>query len=236
LSEDPGPPLELQGIGYGDSNPTVFYLDNQMPGAETAHRITIDIAEGDFQIYSFVINYPFEFGWNGFNALGPARTKVGNQELDTDFDGTAEFEIGLISYDGSTAYGDLDENLIPIGNSVMGYKRLSSHRLSSFWPYGGDFDPSVSQASAAYRAKLVINSGVMTNPTAEGDYEVRFRAVSVDPDTGGADDEQGEPPLELDRTFILSISRSIFKDGFEGVDTNLSATFTLANEPGNDPR
>jgi len=219
LAKAPTAPLGQQGSGYGDSNPTVFYLDDQLPGAQTAHRITIDIAEGDFQIYSFVINYPFDFHWNGFNALGPARTKVGSQELDTDFDGNAEFEIALLSYDGSTAYGDFDGSLSPIGNSLIGYKRLSSHRLSSFWPYGGDFDPSVSRSSAPYRAKLVINSGVMTNPTTEGDYEVRFRAVSVDPDTGGADDGQGEPPLELDRTFILSISRSIFKDGFEGVDT-----------------
>ena len=68
---------------YGPPTYTDFKLSSYGTGRSATHTMTFDITECHRETYQAIIKYPGEFTFNGFLALGPAGTQIGNKNSGT---------------------------------------------------------------------------------------------------------------------------------------------------------
>jgi hypothetical protein len=131
------------------------------------------------------------------DALGPPGTEIGALTLDVDGDGRADHAVSLRALTPGAAYADV----VPDGRYSPGLEPLLRHADAATFtlllPLGGDADAATHVAPFDSRVTLVLLAGLVANPRRAGTYVVTGELVSVDPDTDGADDGTGAPPVRL---------------------------------------
>ena len=92
--------------------------------------------------------------------------------------------------------------------SFVSYQFVSRavHEISVETPYGGDGVPSTIGIGYDLEVDFMLYSGIMQNPEPTGDYIIDAEFLSVDPDTGGVDDFQGDPPLTHIEPCVVTIT------------------------------
>ena len=197
---------------YGRSPNPMLRFDSSQAGQSPAHRLSITVGMGELETYRAVVTYPDGFRFNGFNVLGPVNTPVGAYELDLNFDGTPERTVPLRSLTPHSAYADVipDNRFNPDLEPVL--TQVGRAGFVLLLPFGGDANPATRVAPFAARLSLVLFPGLLTNPDAGGVYTVSGALTSVDPDTDGADDGLGEPPLSVAVALDVRIEHVPFTD------------------------
>jgi hypothetical protein len=167
-----------------------FAIASDAAGATAAHTASFAIAQNGMETYQAELVYPPEFGFNGFLALGPAGTQVGFFEivLGGDF---PVVTVPIRSADNGSAYVDIKDVAFFVASNPT-IQHDGTHRFTLTVPAGGD--PATSVAPLTAQASVELFAGILTNPTQAGTYQLEGRFVSVDPDTDGADDSQGQSP------------------------------------------
>jgi hypothetical protein len=179
-------------------------LSSTRSGESPAHRLTFDLQAGESEIYQARLTYPEEFRFRGFESLGPINTAVGAYEIDVDFDGTPDSTRVLRALGPDSAYVDLfeydsfDPALEPLVTHTGGVT------FTLVLPFGGDANADTRVAPVSARVSLVLFEGVIVNPSLGGGYTITAHLGSIDPDTGGPDDDTGLPPTT--RTFELAVN------------------------------
>jgi hypothetical protein len=154
------------------------------------------------QTYQVVITAPSEFGFLGFDALGSG-ARIG--QWDFEFaNPDAEFDPNMIGYtiphyaiDANSAYSDsllngvYDVGVDPIAVHSTGGS--GEHVFTLTLPNGGT-NQGGNCSFFATDTRYTLLDGIVHYPNTPGDYQIAFSAVSVDPDTGDADDGAGTAP------------------------------------------
>ncbi len=192
-------------FSYGPPTNIVFQLNSNRAGEDASHTLMFDIREGDLETYRSVVAYSPEFTFNGFLAAGPAGSQVGSYSVDFDFDGNVDFTIPVYSIDDTHAYADRDVLGFFNGiDSTLSYANShGNHVFTTTLPFGGDGSSQTITGPFSERVTAVINSGILRNPSAQGTYLVTGTFTSVDPDTDGQTNGQGEEPRILNRSWNL---------------------------------
>jgi hypothetical protein len=179
-------------------------LSSNRSGESPAHRLTFDLQAGESEIYQARLTYPEEFRFRGFESLGPIDTAVGAYAIDVDFDGTPDSTRVLRALGPDSAYVDLfeDEAFDPAIEPLVTHTGGANFDLRL--PFGGDANSATLVAPVSARVSLVLFEGLLVNPSLGGVYTITAHLGSVDPDTGGPDDDNGLPPTT--RTFELAVS------------------------------
>ena len=232
-------------FSYGPPTNVDFLLSSYGPGDDSKFTLTFDIKKGDLETHEAVIKYPDQFTFNGFLALGSAGTQIGSYAVDFDFDGTTDFTIPVFSIDDNTAYADRDINN-SFDNSVdstMVYSNTGgNHILTTTLPFGGDGFSGTITGPFTERIVAAMYSGIFTNPANSGTYTISATFTSVDPDTDGADDAAGEPPLILDTSQSIVIAskgdpvpviKANAQDGSVTVSSGTPVSISISLDPGN---
>ncbi len=172
-----------------------FALSTEVPGRSAVHTVVFESGVDDEQGYSATVRYPAAFVFEGFTALGPVNTRVGLYSLDFDFDGEPDYRTWIRSTGADTAYADIDLSGSPTASDAI-ITRGTGNVFTIVAPDGGDRDAAEHSAPEA-RVTVTLHEGVLTNPPTPGDFELELTVVSVDPDTGGADDGEGAEPTSF---------------------------------------
>jgi hypothetical protein len=168
-------------------------LGSRRSGESPAHRLTLDIAAGEPEIYRITLAYPDGFRFNGFHALGATNTRVGSYELDVNSDGAPERSYPLLSLSAG-AYIDLlaDSTFNPAIDPVLHHSGAARFELRL--PFGGDANRNTLVVPFGARVSMVLFPGLLVNPSLGGRYHVTAEVQTVDPDTDGASDGIGAEP------------------------------------------
>jgi hypothetical protein len=196
-------------FSYGPPTNVNFQLSTTTAGESAIHTLTFDIKAGDLETYKTIITYPKEYTFNGFLALGPAGTQIGSYSVDFDFDGSLDFTIPVYSIDNTNAYADRDLNGVftaSIDSTIVYSNSNGKHVFTTTLPFGGDADPQTVTGPFTERVTAVLNAGILTNPASGGNYTATGVFTSVDPDTDGDDDGQGQSPQVLNFTQDIVIT------------------------------
>ena len=84
------------------------------------------------------------------------------------------------------------------------------HILSVVLPSGGT-DNNGAGGNCSYfptDTRFTLPAGIVVLPSTPGQYDVSITAVSVDPDTGDANDGQGTPPAVYQRVVPITVPES----------------------------
>ena len=141
-----------------------------------------------------------------FLFLADSNEKIGELQVDLDFDGETDFTNDLKAKNDFLAFFDTDKN--------GSYDPLIDRTLAFF--LDSQSRPTLRLTNPTYtldnltdlvsvRATVVLNAGMFANPPRSGNYEHLVTLTSVDPDTGGADDSAGTAPLEREFTVEVTI-------------------------------
>jgi hypothetical protein len=180
------------GVGYTLPPDAYFALGSYQAGAETSHQIGLGVAANSLETFSGTVTYPPEFGFAGFGS-GP----VGTLALDLDGDGAADAAVPLIGIGADLAFADLDFNGLQFPGVEPTVSHAGTHVFTLAMPAGGDRNLQTIASTAPVGLTLTLLPGVLQNPATPGAYQIEGDFTSVDPDTDGADDTAGDPPLEL---------------------------------------
>ncbi|MEE2525260.1 hypothetical protein V0U79_02705 [Hyphobacterium sp. HN65] len=189
-------------------------LTNYSPGQPTGFRATTQMTFGQLETYQIVLTIPQAFTFNGFDALGPAGSRVGSYGFDFDNStpGVPDRVLPLRSVNATQIYADTDLSgaYEADTDAVIDYSQAQNgdHLLTATIPLGGD--GSAGTITAFFDSGIILSlfSGFLTNPGTAGDYVVTADFTSVDPDTDGANDNAGEGPEMLQVQQTLSIANS----------------------------
>ena len=208
------PPAARSGGGAGSGGP-FFYgvaknpslsVDPPVTGESAEQRLAFDVTLGELETFRAVVSYPPGFGIDDFLALGPPHTQVGSYGFDFDGDGTVDLSVPLRALKSDAAYADITQR----GIFVHGYNPLvelsAGPVLTATLPQGGDGSRATLVAGSDARRVVVLFAGLVTNPGSPGVYTLEGCFTSVDPDTDGADDAQGEPPRSFCDEFDVELS------------------------------
>jgi hypothetical protein len=133
--------------------------------------------------------------------------KIGELQVDLDFDGEPDFTKDLRAKNDFLAFFDTDGD----GQYDPDFDRTLAYSLN------GQSRPTLRLTNPTYaldnltdavtaRVKVVLNAGLFANPPLSGSYDHLVTLTSVDPDTGGADDGLGTLPLVRDLSAEVLIS------------------------------
>jgi hypothetical protein len=189
----------------GQSATAALYLSSLRAAEAPEHRLTLDVAAGDPEIYRAEVIYPPGFSFTGFHTLGDPGTVVGAYGLDFAFDGTPDVTVPLRSLDRGSAYADVfadgrfDAALEPV------LRQIGGASFSLTLPFGGDATGATLEASRSVRVSLVLVAGLIANPSLGGRHVITGDLTTVDPDTGGPDDGRGDPPATQPVEFAVEI-------------------------------
>jgi hypothetical protein len=181
-------------------------VDSAAAGESPAHRLTFDVQAGDPEIHQATVRYPEGFQFRGFLTLGPPHTVVGAYDVDLNLDGAPDVSTPLRALSDEAAYVDI----VADGTFARGLEPVLRRRagtdLELTLPLGGDGDATTVAATVPSRVSLRIAAGLLVNPTLGGSYTVACALVTVDPDSGGADDGAGSHPAIQEFTQAVEIS------------------------------
>ncbi len=248
---------------YSQPSSSVFTLSTYDNVSAAEHVLTFNIREGDLETYAVEIVYPRHFDYKGLLALGTSGTEIGNILVDFDFDNITDFIIPIYSLDNDNAYVDIDlDGEFDNGSDPVLVHSIvnNDHLFSITLPFGGDNDPDTVTGPFDELISIVMKEGFLVNPQTVGDYIVSAEFTSVDPDTDGADDNTGDPPLTLlfeEQVTIVSNSTpslppipppSVPADappssplltspanGASGLDTTVTFRWKRSKDPNGDP-
>jgi len=248
---------------YSQPSSSVFTLSTYDNVSAAEHVLTFNIREGDLETYVVEIVYPRHFVYKGLLAIGKSGTEIGNILVDFDFDDITDFTIPIYSLDDDNAYVDIDlDGGFDNGTEPVLVHSIvnNDHVFSITLPFGGDNDPETVTGPFDEVISIVMKEGFLLNPQTVGDYIVNAEFTSVDPDTDGADDGTGDPPLTLlfeERVTIVSITSpslpnipppSVPEDappsapqltspanGASGLDTTVTFRWKSSQDPNGDP-
>jgi len=161
------------------------------------------------------ITLPAAFGFNGFGAPGAS---VGQWDFDfgTDkvYQPPADYTIPHRAIDANQAYADTrlsgsyDAGVDSVATHSTGVG--GEHILSVVLPSGGT-DNNGAGGNCSYfptDTRFTLPAGIVVLPSTPGQYDVSITAVSVDPDTGDANDGQGTPPAVYQRVVPITVPES----------------------------
>ena len=187
----------VHAFDYGIAPNPLLELDDTGAGQSSVHRLSFDVYSGELETYRAIIDYPDDFRFQGFDALGPRNTPIGYYALDFDFDGVSDTEVALRSLTLSDAYADVlaDREFSPGLEPVLQVTGDTQFVLTL--PYGGDANPTTLLMPFDAGVVLSLFAGVLTNPPDAGFYTVNGELVSVDPDTDDHDDGAGTASLRF---------------------------------------
>lgn len=189
-----------------------FEVDSGDPGVSTGLRVEFLIPMGIREAQEVVITAPSEFGFLGFDALGPG-AQIGSWEFDFfNPDGvfdTANFTIDHFALDPDTAFSDSDASgdLTATDPTVTHSEGAGGeHVFTITLPSGGDGDTSSCLSRFPTDIRYTLFSGIVVNPAQAGDYTVSVAATSVDFDTGGVSDDMGpDEPLAFAEDTVVTV-------------------------------
>jgi hypothetical protein len=191
---------------YGRSPGPLFQFGSDRAGQSPAQALSFAVFRGELETYEAVVTYPDGFRFNGFNALGPPGTQVGELTLDFDGDGAADLAAPLRSLTPDSAYADV----IADGRYSSGLepvlRRLGATAFALRMPFGGDANADTLVASFDARVAIALFGGLIVSPRQAGTYVITADLVSVDPDTDGPDDGAGAAPMALSFDLPLQIT------------------------------
>ncbi len=194
----------LAGTGLFAAEAPGLTLSSYASGAAARHDVVFGFHAGQPETHAALLIYPEGFLFQGFERLGPGGTAVGRYELDVDLDGVADRTSSVVALDPDTAWVDLQ----PDGAFAESFEPVLRRRglaaLELRLPLGGDGTIGTLLATFDGRVRLVLFEGLLLSPRLGGAYTVVAETVSVDPDTGGADDGGGASPET--RRFELPLS------------------------------
>jgi hypothetical protein len=131
---------------------------------------------------------------------------VGTYDLDLDLDGTPERRLPLIALTPEVAYVDaLGDGTFHAALDPR-VRHLPGSGFEVELPLGGDGNPASRVVAVDVRVTVTLFAGLLVNPALGGRYLVRASVETVDPDSGDADDGQGEPPVSSGFELPLHIS------------------------------
>jgi hypothetical protein len=184
-------------LDYGRSPNPLFELGSDRAGQSPAHALSFSVFRGELETYRAVVTYPDGFRFRGFQALGPPGAQVGAVTLDLNGDGTADLMVPLRSMTSGLAYADV----IPDGRFSSGLEPVLRHAdVATFtlrMPFGGDANADTLVTPFDARVAIALFPGLIVSPRRAGTYAITAELLSVDPDTDGADDGAGAPPVGL---------------------------------------
>lgn len=199
-------PAALGPFEYGVDKDPAFSPEATMPGESAEQALSFDVTVGELETFRAEIHYPEGFGFAGFLALGPPGTQVGAYGFDFDHDGTVDSEVPILSLRDDRAFADANrDGIFSHGGDALIEHYLGSHHLAATLPAGGDLDASTLFARSDARRHVALFAGLISSPDTAGTYTVEGCFTSVDPDTDGADDGQGDPPQGFCDSFDVEV-------------------------------
>ncbi len=183
-------------------------FDSLVEGQETSLYLSFHAEEGDLQVQDANVVFPDAFEFKPFNPLGGPLGYVG---FDLDEDGGVDVTYDILpdpdDSSGTKAFVDLNDN----GE----FERLVEPRvvqsdgsiILNINAPSGDGDPETLEVPLSVRISVNLNPGIIT-PMIPGSHTVAFTGISVDPDTGNADDGRHNHPL----SFTLNYPAEILPD------------------------
>lgn len=183
-----------RGVGptYALPPDAYFALGSYQAGAETSYQIGLGVVPDSLETFSGTVTVPPEFAFAGFGS-GP----VGTLAIDFDNDGAAEAAVSLIGMGDDLAFADLDFNGLQFPGVEPTVSHAGTHVFTLSVPAGGDRSVQTVASTVPVGITLTLLPGVLQNPATPGAYLIEADFTSVDPDTDGADDAAGSPPLQL---------------------------------------
>ncbi len=201
---------------YGVNPNPSFSIGCDEPGQSPNHGLTFDVTEGELETFRAVLIYPAAFGFNGFHALGPTNTQVGNYAFDSDFDGTPEFTVPVRVLTDDAVYADLFADAVFVSDYEPTIEHTGAHVFVVTLPHGGDSDSNTITAPLSLRVSVEFFAGILTNPLTPDLYTLNGHFVSVDPDTDGFDDGLNNSPLTFSAELDVNIVASVCPPDFDG--------------------
>lgn len=179
------------------------------PGRMMGFRIDSEITIGQRQARTVVITLPSSYTFNGFDALGPAGTRIGAYGFEFNSGSAGPdrlFPVYSIDRDSAWVDSNLDGATNPLKPQIeYSQDGSNNHLITITLPRGGDGTTSFSEAGFSSEIMAFLRTGIFTNPATGGDYPISLDFTSVDPDTGDADDSAGSPP----ETFSVNGTASV---------------------------
>lgn len=164
------------------------------PGSSTPHTIVMSPPGQSLLTRSILLSLSTAYVFNGFNAL---QGSLGEYRI-VDPNSSQVLLAPILALSATAAFIDLNHS----GAHEAQYEPLIQWLavsatvqafLITFPAWGGG--PA---NNAAYNltdfAVLTLFAGLLTNPLVAGTYQHNYTFTSVDPESGGDDDHQGEPP------------------------------------------
>lgn len=170
-----------------------FALASNVAGESPGQQATFDVTLDLLETYAAELTYPSEFVFNGFTAIGPPGTTVATCAFDVERDGQPELVLSVRSMDADSAWVDLDFDRAP-GPDEPTIEHTGQSSFRVILPKGGDGRTLNIGAGTDARRTVTLAAGLLRNPTTPGTYTLQGSFTSVDPDTGGPSDDQGESP------------------------------------------
>lgn len=184
----------LGAAGNPQHGGVALELGSHASGDSPAHRLTFEIVQGQLEPFRVRLRYPPAFRFAGFDDGGRPPAQVGVYEMDANFDGTPDRVVPILSASARTAYADLLADGAFSPELEPAFRYVAGGEFELRLPFGGDANADTLVAPFGARVALVLAEGLLENPAIGGRYVVSANLLSVDPDTGDADDGSGMPP------------------------------------------
>jgi len=191
------------------TNPALRYFGPSRVDGPGPFVISYNVTGRDLQAYRAVLILPGDgFLFRGFDGLSGGL--IGYASLDLNNDGSTDATIPIrrdpanptnVAFVDLNLDGDWEGGFEPVIVITSG-----SIVINIIAPFG-DGDPSSLINPMDLRVTIEIMPGIIV-PIRAGTFTLRFKATSVDPDTGGADDLAGHPNL----SFFLTRDVQILPD------------------------
>ncbi|MFQ5471160.1 MAG: hypothetical protein ACE5EH_12830 [Gammaproteobacteria bacterium] len=197
-----------QPFVYDQPSTITFSQSSVLVGEDTTFVVNFGVTKDELETYQAVITLPLEFSFNGFDALGPVNTQIGDytvQFLDNN-GGTFTIPIRSIDFDNAYADRDLDGIFnVAIDTAIV---HTGNHTFTATFPFGGDGNPGILVGPFNESGTVTLLSGLISNPVVPGNYTLTGSFTSIDPDTDAADDQSNHNPLNFDVNQVVAISVS----------------------------
>lgn len=197
---------------YTNPATQTLQISDLTPGRPMGFRIDSEITFGQLQVYQAIITLPSAYVFNGFDALGPAGTRIGAYgfEFNSSSPGPDRL-LPMYSIDNNSAYVDsnLDGTENPLKPQVeYSLDNQQNHVITITLPRGGDGSTSSNTADFSSDIMASLRTGIFTNPATAGVQAIQLNLISVDPDSGDANDNAGTAPdtLDFDRNITTASS------------------------------
>jgi hypothetical protein len=184
--------LDLQLAAVSDGKPQAFFTS----GEPATFALGLNAVKGTAQLYSatlFLEGFTFE--------LPAVQQPAGSLEVSN---GVMTMAFVLRVLDASTLWVDLNNNGKYEGGEPTIQLRKGSVIMFVTVPFGGDGDPKIHDVQADGRVTV---RGSFLTPVSPGMQALRAILTTVDPDTGGPDDNAGVAPRVMVIDRLVEIRR-----------------------------